>query len=61
MVQTQRHEGSRHEAPRSGSNKNLGNTKGDGIQGVAFLHRESRPAQPQPNSQQKRNQRPHRS
>ncbi len=52
MVQTQRHEGSRHEQPRS-----HGNTKGDGIQGVAFLHRESRPAQAQP----KRNQRPHRS
>ena len=55
MVQTQRHEGNRHEAPRSSNNK------GDGIQGVAFLHRESRPAQSQPGSQQKRNQRPHRS
>ena len=48
-----RHEGNRHEAPRA-SNAN----KGDGIQGVAFLHRESRPAQSQ---QPKRNQRPHRS
>ena len=56
IVQTQRHEGSRHEQPRS-----HGNTKGDGIQGVAFLHRESRPAQSQPGSQQKRTQRPHRS
>ncbi|HAP47957.1 MAG TPA: RNA helicase, partial [Afipia sp.] len=31
--------------------------KSEGIQGVAFLHRESRPAQNQPN----RNQRPQRS
>ena len=50
--QPQRQDGSRHEAPRSSQ----GN-KGDGIQGVAFLHRESRPSQSQP----KRNQRPHRS
>ena len=55
MVQTQRHEGNRHEAPRASHNK------GEGIQGVAFLHRESRPAQSRPGSQQKRNQRPHRS
>jgi ATP-dependent RNA helicase RhlE len=51
MVQTQRHEGNRHDAPRPASKH------GDGIQGVAFLHRESRPAQ----HQQKRNRRPHRS
>ncbi len=51
--QPQRHEGNRHDAPRSSQ----GN-KGDGIQGVAFLHRESRPAQHQP---KRNNQRPHRS
>jgi len=47
-----RHEGNRQEASRPSQG---GNNKGEGIQGVAFLHRESRPAQA------KRNQRPHRS
>lgn len=47
-----RHEGSRNEPSRPSQG---GNNKGDGIQGVAFLHRESRPAQVQ------RNKRPHRS
>jgi len=42
----------RHEQPRSSQGG-----KSDGIQGVAFLHRESRPAQNRPN----RNQRPQRS
>jgi superfamily II DNA/RNA helicase len=55
MVQTQRHEGNRHEAPRPSHDK------GEGIQGVAFLHRESRPASSRLHSQPKRNQRPHRS
>jgi ATP-dependent RNA helicase RhlE len=52
--QTNRHEGNRHESARPAQG---GNNKGDGIQGVAFLHRESRPVQNEP----KRNQRPHRS
>ncbi len=48
-----RHEGNRHEPARPAQG---GNNKGEGgIQGVAFLHRENRPAQ------SKRNQRPHRS
>ncbi len=50
--QTNRHEGNRPEPSRSSQG---GNNKGEGIQGVAFLHRENRPAQPQ------RNQRPQRS
>ena len=48
-AQAHRFEGSRHEPSQGG--------KGEGIQGVAFLHRESRPAQNRPN----RNQRPQRS
>lgn len=47
-----RHEGNRQEPSRPSQG---GNNKGEGIQGVAFLHRENRPAQA------KRNQRPHRS
>ena len=59
MVQTNRHEGGgrhenvRHEQPRSSHGNG-----GDGIQGVAFLHRESRPAKAQDH---KRHQRPQRS
>ncbi|HBR43406.1 MAG TPA: RNA helicase, partial [Afipia sp.] len=44
--------GNRHEQSRPAQAG-----KSEGIQGVAFLHRESRPAQNQPN----RNQRPQRS
>ncbi|WP_424628225.1 DEAD/DEAH box helicase [Bradyrhizobium sp. SYSU BS000235] len=57
-----RHEGNRHEGKRNDGKRHEtsrpsqgGNNKGEGIQGVAFLHRENRPAQAQ------RNQRPHRS
>jgi superfamily II DNA/RNA helicase len=52
MPQPDRHEAGRHE-----SNRPSQNAKSDSIQGVAFLHRESRPAQNQPRS----NQRPQRS
>ncbi|MES2601121.1 MAG: DEAD/DEAH box helicase [Pseudomonadota bacterium] len=52
MPQSDRHEAGRHEQSRPSQN-----AKGEGIQGVAFLHRESRPAQNQP----RRNQRPQRS
>jgi superfamily II DNA/RNA helicase len=58
MVQTNRHESGRHENTRHEQPRTSHGNSGDGIQGVAFLHRESRPAQPQG---QKRNQRPHRS
>jgi superfamily II DNA/RNA helicase len=58
MVQTNRHESGRHENIRHEQPRTSHGNSGDGIQGVAFLHRESRPAQPQG---QKRNQRPHRS
>ncbi len=58
MVQTNRHESGRHENARHEQPRTSHGNSGDGIQGVAFLHRESRPAQPQG---QKRNQRPHRS
>ncbi|NGX96791.1 MAG: RNA helicase, partial [Candidatus Afipia apatlaquensis] len=51
-AQANRFEGSRHEQSRPSQAG-----KSEGIQGVAFLHRESRPAQNQPN----RNQRPQRS
>ena len=51
--QTNRHENGRHEQARPSQAG-----KGDGIQGVAFLHRESRPAHAAPPS--KRNQRPQR-
>ena len=52
MPQSDRHEAGRHEQSRPSQN-----AKSEGIQGVAFLHRESRPAQNQP----RRNQRPQRS
>jgi len=52
MPQPDRHEPGRHEQSRPSQN-----AKSDSIQGVAFLHRESRPAQNQP----RRNQRPQRS
>jgi len=52
MPQPDRHEAGRHEQSRPSQN-----AKSDSIQGVAFLHRESRPAQNQP----RRNQRPQRS
>ena len=52
MPQQDRHEAGRHEPSRPSQN-----AKSDSIQGVAFLHRESRPAQNQP----RRNQRPQRS
>jgi superfamily II DNA/RNA helicase len=58
IVQTNRHESGRHENGRHEQPRTSHGNSGDGIQGVAFLHRESRPAQPQG---QKRNQRPHRS
>jgi superfamily II DNA/RNA helicase len=65
MVQTNRHENrqenryeNRHENSRHEPARTSHGNGGDGIQGVAFLHRESRPAQPR---QPKRNQRPHRS
>ena len=51
-AQANRFEGNRHEQSRPSQGG-----KSEGIQGVAFLHRESRPAQNQPN----RNQRPQRS
>jgi superfamily II DNA/RNA helicase len=47
----------RHEAGRHEQNRPSQNGKSEGIQGVAFLHRESRPAQNQP----RRDQRPQRS
>ncbi len=53
-----RHEGGRPENARHEQPRTSHGNSGDGIQGVAFLHRESLPAQPQG---QKRNQRPHRS
>lgn len=66
--QQPRHEGGRHDAPRHENVRHEGNRhdapranhahKGDGIQGVAFLHRESRPTNA---GQPKRTQRPHRS
>ncbi len=58
MVQANRHESGRHENARHEQPRTSHGNSGDGIQGVAFLHRESRPAQPQG---QKRNRRPHRS
>ena len=57
MVQHDRHEAGRHEANRHEPSRPSQNAKSDSIQGVAFLHRESRPAQNQP----RRNQRPQRS
>jgi superfamily II DNA/RNA helicase len=51
-AQANRFEGNRHEQSRPSQGG-----KSEGIQGVAFLHRESRPAQNRPN----RNQRPQRS
>jgi superfamily II DNA/RNA helicase len=62
MVQTSRHESGRHENTRQNSRNEQPRTShgngGDGIQGVAFLHRESRPAKAQGH---KHNQRPQRS
>ncbi len=58
MVQTGRHEGGRHENARHEQPRTSHGNSGDGIQGVAFLHRESRPARTQDH---KRNQRPQRS
>ncbi|MES2750498.1 MAG: DEAD/DEAH box helicase [Pseudomonadota bacterium] len=55
--QPARHEGNRHEGARHEPSRSSQGGKGEGIQGVAFLHRESRPAQNQP----RRNQRPQRS
>ncbi len=57
MPQSDRHEAGRHEANRHEQSRPSQNAKSDSIQGVAFLHRESRPAQDQP----RRNQRPQRS
>jgi ATP-dependent RNA helicase RhlE len=50
--QTNRHEGNRHE-PMRPSSSSQGGGKAEGMQGVAFLHRESRP-----NTRPNRNQRP---
>ena len=58
MVQTNRHESGRQENARHEQARPSHGNGGDGIQGVAFLHRDSRPAKTQG---QKRNQRPHRS
>jgi superfamily II DNA/RNA helicase len=55
--QGNRHENNRQEHRHEPTRQSHGG-KGDGIQGVAFLHRESRPAQPA--SQPNRNQRPQR-
>jgi len=51
VPQTNRHEGNRHEPMRSSSSSQGG--KADSMQGVAFLHRESRP-----NTRPNRTQRP---
>lgn len=59
--QSNRHENGRNDQARSsqgGKPQSKPQGKTDGIQGVAFLHRESRPSHP--NSQPKRNQRPQR-
>ena len=56
--QTSRHENARHEGARHEQARPSQGGKSDGIQGVAFLHRESRPSHPKP--QPKRNQRPQR-
>ncbi|HEY0218932.1 MAG TPA: DEAD/DEAH box helicase [Afipia sp.] len=55
--QSNRHENGRNDQARP-SHGGKAQGKADGIQGVAFLHRESRPSHP--NSQPKRNQRPQR-
>ena len=51
LPQTNRHEASRHEPIRPSSSQ--GGGKAEGVQGVAFLHRESRP-----NTRPNRTQRP---